>query len=130
MLDFDLGRCPATVSRLVVATVSHGFFQQPEESAFEIGKIDAVLRTLGAGHTRLHRGEIEVDVRAVVDCSFARHAEHLLCFEVGAEGGALLVCAPGGAQVIDRLFVDREITHGRPVFRRHVGDRRPVGQWQ
>jgi len=36
--------------------------------------------------------------------------------------------APGHAQIAQRLFIDREKRRGRAKFRRHIGDRRPVGQ--
>ena len=35
----------------------------------------------------------------------------------------------GCSQVVDGAFVNREEAHGRPVFGRHVGNRRPIGQW-
>ena len=42
----------------------------------------------------------------------------------------MLVRPASRAQVIHRLGIDREITHRRAVFRRHVADRRPIRQRQ
>ena len=128
MIHFDLRRLSARGRRLVVSTLGHRLFEKGCEGGFEVGQVDAVLRTLRPGHARLHRGEVELEVGAVVDVALLRHAEHLLRLEVGLEGGALLTGATGAAEVVHRLGIDREIAHGGPVFRRHVGDGRAVGE--
>ena len=42
----------------------------------------------------------------------------------------MLIGAAGRAEIVDRLFVDREKAHRRAVLRRHVGDRGAVSQRQ
>ena len=42
----------------------------------------------------------------------------------------MLVGPSGGAQVINCLLIDREVTHGCAVLRRHVGDGGAVSQRQ
>ena len=74
------------------------------------------------------RSSCEVD--AIIDFALARHAKHFLRAEIILEGGALLVAATGCAQIIHRFLIDREKTHGRAVFRRHVADRGAIRHWQ
>ena len=91
-------------------------------------QFDAVLRALGAGHTRLDSGEIELEINAVVDLPFARHAEHSLGLEVVFKGAALFLGASRGTQEGDGLGIDREDAHGGPVFRRHIRNGGAVGE--
>ena len=126
--DFDFRRFAARGGRLVVSALSHRLLEEGAENRLEVGQIDAVLRALRPGHARLHGSQIEFEIRAVVNVARPRHAEHLLRPEVRLERVALRVGPAGAAKVVHRLGVHREITHGRTVFRRHVGNRRAVGQ--
>ena len=60
----------------------------------------------------------------------ARLVEHPLLAGVGLDQLDVSVGPPGQPQVAQRLGVDREDRAGRAELRRHVADRRPVGQRQ
>ncbi len=49
---------------------------------------------------------------------------------VGLDKRDLFRAAAGEAEVVERHPVDREVDAGGAIFRRHVGDRRPVGERQ
>ena len=88
----------------------------------------SVLRTLRARETRLHRQKIQLN----------GVAEHWIGSVVGAEDSLRLgvrfdelhlrLVPPRESQIVDRLGVDREETHRRPVLGRHVADGRSIGQ--
>ena len=128
MDDFDFRRFAARGGRLVVSAFSHRLLEEGAENRLEVGQIDPVLRALRPGHARLHGSQIEFEIRAVVNVARPRHAEHLLRPEVRLERVALRVGPSGAAEIVHRLGVHREIAHGRTIFRRHVGNRRAVGQ--
>ena len=78
----------------------------------------------------MHIVEVQLEIDAVIDLALARHAEHFLGAEIRFEGVALLAGATGRAQVIDRLRIDRKVSHGRAVLGRHVADRGAIRQRQ
>ena len=96
----------------------------------EARHLDAILWTLRPCHARLNRAEIEREVHRVIDLALARYAEQALCLVIILVSRAVLLGAAGRAEVVDRLFVDREEAHRRAVLGRHVGDGGPIRQWQ
>ena len=84
--------------------------------------LDAVLRALGACQTWRDRAQIEFDDMRVVDLARLGHTEQALRLEVFLEGFDLGLGAARALEVIHGLLIDREETHGRAVFGRHVAD--------
>ncbi|GJE04384.1 hypothetical protein GMJLKIPL_6346 [Methylobacterium isbiliense] len=86
-----------------------------------------VLRALRPGERGLHVAEVEF--QRVGEDRVGRRgvAPHALGLGVGLHQRDALVRAAGDAQEVDGLGVHREEAAGRPVFRRHVGDRGAVG---
>src|SRR5438477_629409 len=92
------------------------------KSLGELRQIDSILRALRSGYAWLDLAKIQFQIDAVIDFALARHAEYLLRAKIIFERGALLIAATGGAQIIDRFLIDRKITDGCAVLRRHVAD--------
>src|SRR2546423_3951869 len=115
---------------LAVAAVRQWLLEERAKDAAQLRKIHAVLRTFWTCDTRLHIGEIQFQIDAVIDFALAGHTEHFLGAEIILERGALLLGPTSRAQIIHRLAVDREVSHRRAVFRRHVPDRRAVWKRQ
>ena len=113
---------------LAVAALGNRLGEEFLEERLELGKVDTVLGTLGAGHARDDGREIELEVDAVVDLALAGHAEHSLGLEVVTEGLALCLGASCGSEEGDGLGIDGEDAHGGAVFRCHVGDGGAVGE--
>ncbi len=59
-----------------------------------------------------------------------RGAEHPLRLRIGLDERDPFGFPTGEAQVFERLVVDRKDAAGRSVLRRHVGERRPIGERQ
>src|SRR2546427_5079945 len=78
----------------------------------------------------LHVAEIELEHVGVLGGLVTVAAPQALLFGVGGHQIEALARAPGQLQVTERLLVDREDAAGAAVFRRHVSDRRAVGEWQ
>ena len=110
-----------------VAVLVDGGGEQTVESTAELGQIDAVLRAFRAGQAGHDAVEVEIDDFAVIDIAQLGHAEHVLRFVIGLDRGDLLRLAAGGAEVVDRFFIDREEPHRCAVLGRHVGNRAAVG---
>src|SRR6476659_1524097 len=113
-----------------IAAVLHRFLQERAESLTELGEIDPVLWSLGPGYAWLDLAKIQFQIDAVIDFALAWHAKHLLRAKVIFERGALLVSATSGAQIIHRFLIDREITDGCAVLRRHVANGRAIRHGQ
>ena len=113
-----------------VAVFVGGCCEQFVEVAAQLGQAYAILRALGAGETGDNCVEIEFDDLGVINVAGLGHAEHALRFVVGLDGGHQLGFAAGGAEVIDGFFIDREVTHGRAILRRHIGDGATIGGGQ
>ena len=117
-----------TAAVLAVAALGDWLGEQSLEEGLELWEIDAVLGTLRTGDGRNNRGEIKVEVDAVIDLALAGHAEHSLSLEVILEGAALILSASGGSEKGNRLAVDREDAECGSVFGSHVGDGGAVGE--
>ncbi len=100
------------------------------ERASRVGQVDAILRTLGPRHAGLDRGEIELQ-RVRID-RFRRFlgVKQPLLAAVGLDERDLVGRSARQAQVANRLHVDGKDAAGRAVLRRHVRDRRAVGDGQ
>ena len=100
------------------------------EFAAGVGERDPVLRPLRAGDGRDDVAEIEL--QRVGERRFGRIgvAPHALGFRIGFDQRDLPGIAAGEFEIAQGFGVDREEAAGRAVFRRHVGDRRLVGQAQ
>ena len=118
-VPFNCTRClaPRSTSFFSVAAILDRFLQKRPKRFAERGQIDPILRALRSGHARLHIGQIELEIDAVIDLAFARHAEHFLRAKIIFERGALFVGAAGRAQIIYRFLIDREKSHRRAVLR-------------
>src|SRR2546430_17603363 len=104
--------CPKIDIFHSVAAVLDRFLQKRSKGLAQRWKIDSVLWTLRPGNAWLHVSEIDVEIDAVIDLAFARHAEHFLCAKIIFERGALLIGPTGRTQVNNRFLVDREKSHG------------------
>ena len=109
-------------------TVGHGAGEGFVESLFHLRQLDAVLRSLGAGDAAGDGAEVEREVRGVIHLARFRDAEEALGAVVIFVRRAMLVRAAGGAEVIDRFFVDGKVAHRRAVLGGHVGDGGAVGE--
>ena len=125
---FDGSRLAEVVRGLAVTAIGNGFREQAGEGVFEIGDIDAVLRALGTCHAGLDGREVEVDIHAVGDVAFFRHAEEVLSLEIVLKSAALLWRAAGGGKVVDGFGINGEEAHRGAVFGSHVCDGRTVGE--
>ncbi|OIQ65714.1 hypothetical protein GALL_527240 [mine drainage metagenome] len=96
------------------------------KSLLQLVQVDAILRPFWTGHASLNRGQIELDHRAVVNVTAARHTEQPLRPEIGLEGIDFVGAAAGGSQIVDGLLVDREKAHRVTIFRCHIGNRCPI----
>jgi hypothetical protein len=97
-----------------------------EERLLRLAQRDPVLRPARPGKGRLHGREVEVDdlrVRRRV----VRVVPERVLLAVRLDERDPLLRPPGQAQVADGLGVDGEEPARRPVLRRHVPDRRAVG---
>ena len=113
-----------------VPAITNRLFEQFSKRFFKIRQIDPVLRPFGSGDARLHLRQIQIDIDAVIDFTPERHAEHFLRPKIIFERKALFFAASGRPQVIDRLLINREISHRCAVLRRHVSDGRTIGHRQ
>ena len=120
---FDLGR-----TRLVDAGKPRQFAVEPARRA---GQRDPVLRPARPRQRRFDAREVEVErvgehrlrrAGVVPQCPAPWHRPR--------RAGPATGSRRGQCQIADRLGVDREEAAGRPVFRRHVADRRAVGERQ
>ncbi len=118
------------LERLVVAVLVDRLLEQVAEFIFDLRQVDAILRALWPRHARLDRGKVELKQLAVFDLAGLRHPKHALSLKIGPERVHLRLRPPGSQEIVARLFVHREEAHGRAILRRHVADRRPVGQRQ
>ncbi len=98
-------------------------------------RLDSVSETrscgrFGPGDRRHHVGQVELDVIGERRLLGVLVVPQALLLGVGLDERDLLGRAAGELQVAQRLGVDREDRAGRAELRRHVADRRPVGQRQ
>src|SRR5207253_11507828 len=105
-----------------VTAVLDRFLQERTESLTELGEIDSVLWSLRPGYAWLDLAKIQFQIDAVIDFALARHAKHFLRAKIIFERGALLIAATGGAQIVHRFVINRKITDGCAVLRRHVAN--------
>src|SRR5436189_6470193 len=108
-----------------VTAVLYRFLQERAKSLAELGEIDSILWSLGPGYPWLDLAKIQFQIDAVIDFALARHAEHFFGAKIILECGALLVASAGGAEIVPRFLIDREITDGSARVPRHVATRIP-----
>ena len=139
-LEVDLDRAPIPVCRgcrTARAGAAVGLRERdartqprevPAEARTEAGEGDAVLRPLRPRHRRLHRGEVDLQVRRVLGVRCLVGAEESLFLAVALHPFHDRCGAPGAAQVFEGAVVHGEKADGGTVLGRHVGDRGAVGQ--
>ena len=113
--------------RLVVAAFVQRLLQQVSKARFDLGKVDAILRTLWPGHARHHRRKVEFEQLAVLNLVVLGHAEQALRLIIGAECVDMFFGSSLCQQVAARLLVYREKAHRRAILRCHIADGRAVG---
>ena len=101
--------------------------QRIVEGAAHVGDVHPILRAFGAGQGWPNGRQVQLQGRGI-DGFHAGFAPHPLRLGVGFHQGHRLRWARGQFQVADRLGVHRKEAAGRAVFRRHVGNRGPVGE--
>src|SRR6266699_492615 len=95
--DRRADRAPLLFSKidlfLSVAAVAHRCFKEFTKLSPELRQIDPILRALRSGDAWLHVRQIQIDIDAVINFAFSRHAKHLLRTKVIFESKALLFAA-------------------------------------
>ena len=101
----------------------HGF----GEAAFDLFQRQAVLRTLRSGKRRLDRAKFELQDfgKDRVGCRFG--VVHALGLGIRQHQRHGVRTPTGFAQIADGIVIDRKETASGAVFRRHVAERRPIG---
>ena len=89
-----------------------------------------ILRAARPGETRFHAAKIELELIGVAGRSCALVAPQALGSRIGAHELDALARAAGELEVAEGFRIDRKDAAGAAVFRRHVGDRRAVGERQ
>ena len=112
---------------VVVAVFDPKGRKRVEEGVAGLAQRHPVLRAPRAGEAWLDGVEIEIDDLAVIGLD-ALVVEEQLRAAIALHARDVLFAPAGHAQVGKRLFVDREEPARRPVLRRHVRDRRSVGE--
>ena len=85
---------------LSVAAVLHRFFKEFAKLSAELWQINPVLRPLRSGDARLHVRQIQIDINAVINFAFSRHAKHVLGAKIIFESKAYLFTASRSPQII------------------------------
>ena len=98
-----------------------------QERALRIRQRDPVLRATRPGEARLDFSEVELNDLGVGRLVLRVVPEEVL-LAVGLDERDSLRRAAREAQIVERHLVDGEEPAGRPVLRRHVPDRRAVGE--
>ena len=104
------------------------FLHRLEEGVPRVGESDAVLGALRSGDARFDVAQVQLEGVAVGGLLGVGLVEEALLAGVGVDELDLLGRPPGELEVAERLGVDREDRAGRAELRRHVADRRPVGE--
>ena len=103
--------------------------QLVEERLLRVAERDAVLRAPRPGQRRLDRRQVELhDLR--VRGRLVRVVPQRVLLAVRLDERDLLRGPTGEPEIAKRLVVDGEEPAGRPVLRRHVPDRRAIGERQ
>ena len=102
--------------------------ERAREGLRGFGQDHLVLRPLGAGERRLDGAEIERQQIGELGIGRVRVAPETLRLRIGLDQRDPFRVATGEPEIGAGLRVDREEAAGGTVFRRHVGDGRPVGQ--
>ena len=97
------------------------------EPGAEIGECDSILGSFRTGKGGDDRSEIDLH-HLVVDGIGPALPPETLGPGVGLDECDLSIVAPGDAEIVERDLVDREERGRRTELRRHVGDRRPIGE--
>ncbi len=98
------------------------------ESLRRLAQRHPVLRTLRPGQRRFHGSEVQLQRVREYGVGIVLVAPHALQPGVGFHQRNRLLITAGDIEVIDRLRIDGENATGGAIFRRHVGNRRAVGQ--
>ena len=104
--------------------------EREPERRLGLGERHAVLRALRAGERRHDLAEVELERLGVGRLLGVLVVPQALRAGVGLDALDDLGRAAGELEVAERLGVDREDRAGRAELRRHVADRRPVGERQ
>ncbi len=99
-----------------------------DERRLRLGERDPVLRALRARDARLDLAEVELERLGEGRLLRALGVKEALLAGVGVDQLDQLGGPPRELEVTQRLGVDREDRAGRAELRRHVADRRPVGE--
>ncbi len=122
----DAGKVPSTASSTREWAPTVGVVAEVVlELLLRVGELDAVLRAARAGDRRHDRGEVELEVLAVVGLA-RRVVPERLALRVRLDERDLLLGPPGEPQVVEGDVVDREDRGGRTELGAHVADGRAV----
>ena len=110
-----------------VPVVDAEALESGQERALRVRQRHTVLRSPRAGEARLDVAEIELHDLGVGRLVVGVVPEEIL-LAVGLDERDPLSRAARQPQVVERHLVDGEEAAGRAVLRRHVPDRRPVGE--
>jgi hypothetical protein len=126
-----VGRREALLDRLVVAVlVGHEALERHPERALGLRERDAVLGAARAGERRHDLAEVELERLGVRRLLGVLVVPEALLARVRLDELDPLRVAARELEVAQRLGVDREDRAGRAELRRHVADRRAVGERQ
>ena len=131
-----VGGRKALLQRLVLVVLWSSSFlgqevlQRQPEGVARLGQRDPVLRALGAGDRRDDVGQVQLDLIRERRLLGVLVVPQPLLLGVRLDQRDLLCRAARELEIAQRLGVDREDRAGRPELRRHVADRRAVGQRQ
>ena len=106
--------------------VRHRPAERRRELLLQLRQLDAILRPLRARHARQHRRQVQLHFARICDVALLRNAPQTLRLVIILVRLDRFLAAARRAQVVDAFLVDREETHRRAVFRRHVRDCRAV----
>ena len=109
---------------------SHQGRQHELEIAWHVAQRHAILRAPGPGEAGFDGRQVEGESVGIRGLGARARVEQALLLHVGLDELHLLLGAAREFEVADRLLVDREDAHGRPVLGRHVADGGPIGDGQ
>ena len=115
---------------LLLAAAAGDLGQRLAEEPARAAQRDPVLRAAGTGERGFHLTQVELDVVGEGRFVGVLVVPQALLAGVGLDQRDLGLGAPGQAQVVDRLGVDREDRAGGAELRRHVPDRGAIGDRQ
>ena len=102
-------------------------FERLREPQLRLVERHAILGTLGTGDARLDGREIELHGLRVDRLDARRRAEETLFLRIRFDERDPPGIAASQTQIVERHFVDRAYRDRRAVLRRHVPERRAIG---